>query len=142
MGGILFHVDTFAHNKSGIAEVYGKRYENYAQQQTSSWPSADGAQQPALLRHEAARSSCIAPHNQVHTCSTIFSRESVTLQPLSERTLCSSVLRSVLMLDMSRLSSTSGLDSRAYSRSIWMPENCSTASNAHRQPLVNNKLQH
>lgn len=58
------------------------------------------------------------------TCSTSLSSESVTLQPLSERTLCSSVLRSVVMLDMSRSSGTMGVCSRAYSRSIWMPENC------------------
>jgi hypothetical protein len=38
---------------------------------------------------------------------------------------------------MSRLSSTSGLESRAYSRSIWMPENCSTASNADCRPVDN-----
>lgn len=94
-----------------------------------STPSPAGNTMQVTVPAGACCSSLPLPpqYARVRACSTIFSSESVTLQPLRERTLCSSVLRRVLMLEMSRLSSTMGLDSRAYSRSIWMPENCSTA---------------
>lgn len=48
---------------------------------------------------------------------------SVTRQPFSERTLCSSQLRSVEAAVKSRLSGTTGVARRAYSRSIEMPQN-------------------
>lgn len=43
------------------------------------------------------------------TCSTILRMESVTLQPLRERTVCSSTLRSVDTLLMSRSCGTTGV---------------------------------
>ena len=47
---------------------------------------------------------------------------SVTRQPLRERTLCSSQLRSVDMALRSRSSGTTASASAAYSRSMEMPE--------------------
>ena len=47
----------------------------------------------------------------------------MTRQPLSERTDCSSALRSVLVAPMSRASGTTAAARRAYSRSMLMPPN-------------------